>query len=70
MDAARIAPASGKNGTGPRLCTTNAANAAETGKTPKLASISSPVRRPSMPGGAQRWKAVIITTLPKPFMAP
>jgi len=42
MAAARAAAAIGKNGAGPRSCTTTAPSATETGKTPKLASSSRP----------------------------
>jgi hypothetical protein len=70
MAMAVVASANGKNGAGPRLCTATAPSATETGKTPKLQSIGRPVSRPSSAGGAHRWNAVIITTLPKPFSRP
>jgi hypothetical protein len=70
MATARKAAANRKKGAGPESRTTSAASATETGKTPKLVSASRPLSRPSRFGGAHCWKAVIVMTLPKPFMIP
>src|SRR5580692_12694027 len=70
MAAVSRPAASAKNAGGPNALTTPPASNAERGKTPKLASISSPASRPSTSGRAQRWKAVAITMFPKPLPSP
>ena len=65
-----MAPAAGKNGTGPSARTSSPEIATDTGNMPRLASMSRLITRPSMSGGDHCWISVITMMSPKPIPAP
>jgi hypothetical protein len=70
MATASSAPASGKNGAGPRCWTRRPAKNTDTGNTSMAASSNTAISWSSTAGGAQRWKAVIRMMVPKPLSTP
>ena len=70
MATAISAPATGKNGVGPRWWTSTPDTATDSGKLPNEQSISIPITRPSSPGETHFCKTVSTVTLPRPLQAP